>query len=148
MVAVLEVSRLLGPSLTEEEARAIYAQGEEAVVFALLDLARRLAQQAAAEGGVSHQTPATPSGMKPPHAKPPVRRRGKRPGRKAGHPGSRRGAPLVIHRRETHRAELCPDCGRPLCRCQETRTRLIEDIPATQPVVTEHTIHRDWCPAC
>jgi transposase len=148
MVAVLEVSELLGPSLTEEEARAIYAQGEEAVVFALLDLARRLAQAAAAEGAVSHQTPATPSGMKPPHAKPPVRRRGKRPGRKAGHPGSRRGSPLVIHHRRSHRAEVCPHCGGPLCRCHETRVRVVEDIPATQPEVTEHTIHRDWCAAC
>jgi transposase len=148
MVVVLEVSELLGPSLTEEEARAIYAQGEEAVVFALLDLARRLAQQAAAEGAVSQQTPATPSGMKPPYAKPPVRRRGKRPGRKAGHAGSRRPVPSQIHHRRSHRAEVCPHCGGPLCCCQETRTRYIEDIPATQPEVTEHTIHRDWCAAC
>lgn len=148
MVAVAEVPELLGPSLSEEEARAIYALGEEAVVFALLDLARRLAQAAAGEAAVSHQTPATPSGMKPPHAKPPVRRRGKRPGRQAGHPGSHRSRPPVIHRREVHRAKVCPDCGGALCRCQETRTRLVEDIPATQPEVTEHTIHRDWCPTC
>src|SRR5690606_18549214 len=30
----------------------------------------------------------------------------------------------------------------------ETRTRYTEDIPEVQPVVTEHLIHRDWCPAC
>jgi hypothetical protein len=24
----------------------------------------------------------------------------------------------------------------------------VEDIPAIQPVVTEHVIHRDWCPQC
>jgi hypothetical protein len=35
-----------------------------------------------------------------------------------------------------------------LCHCQETRTRFIEDIPEVQPVVTEHVIHRDWCPKC
>ena len=30
-----------------------------------------------------------------------------------------------------------------------TRTRIVEDIPADlTPVVTEHTIHRDWCPHC
>ena len=29
------------------------------------------------------------------------------------------------------------------------RTRYTEDIPSgIQPVVTEHTIHRDWCPKC
>ncbi len=25
---------------------------------------------------------------------------------------------------------------------------LYEDIPEVQPEVTEHTIHRDWCPKC
>ena len=30
----------LGPALTEEQAREIFAQGEEAVVFALLTLAK------------------------------------------------------------------------------------------------------------
>jgi transposase len=148
MVAILEADIQLGPSLTEEQARAIFAQGEEAVVFALLDLSRKLAQQTSAEAGVSHQTPATPSGMKPPHAKPSVRRRGKKPGRKEGHRGSRRVAPSQIHHRKQHRAKVCPDCGGALCRCQETRTRLTEDIPATEPEVTEHTIHRDWCPQC
>jgi hypothetical protein len=36
-----------------------------------------------------------------------------------------------------------------LRRCQATRTRYTEDIPAgIEPEVTEHTIHRDWCPHC
>ncbi len=30
----------------------------------------------------------------------------------------------------------------------DTRTRYTEDIPDIQPEVTEHTIHRDWCPQC
>ena len=33
-------------------------------------------------------------------------------------------------------------------RCNETRTRYTEDIPDIEPEVTEHTIHRDWCPKC
>ena len=34
-------------------------------------------------------------------------------------------------------------------RCAATRTRYNEDIPADiTTVVTEHTIHRDWCPHC
>ena len=36
---------LLGPQLTEEQARLIYAQGPEAVVFALLSLAKQLAEK-------------------------------------------------------------------------------------------------------
>ena len=139
----------LGSTLTEAQARAIYAEGEEAVVFALLEQAKMLAEQKAAEAASSHQTPATPSGMKPPYAKPTASsRRRKKPGRKDGHPGSRRERPERIDRHETHRAEVCPECGGPLCRCSETRTRYIEDIPEVQPVVTEHTIHRDWCPQC
>jgi len=139
----------LGPALTEAQAREIYSQGEEAVVFALLQLAQRLAQQTAAAAASSHDTPATPSGMKPPFAKPTVdARRRKRPGRKAGHPGSRRAAPAQIDEYETHRADVCPDCGGALHRCAETRVRYTEDIRHTQPVVTEHTIHRDWCSQC
>jgi hypothetical protein len=36
-----------------------------------------------------------------------------------------------------------------LQRCNRSRTRLIEEIPKDiAPVVTEHTIHRDYCPRC
>lgn len=140
----------VGPGLTEEQARAIFAQGEEAVVFALLTQAKLLAEQQAAAAESSHQTPATPSGMKPPYAKPTPKGQGKKtPGRKPGHPGARRGVPERIDETKTHRARTCPDCGGPLNRCAETRTRYTEDIPENlQPVVTEHVIHRDWCSAC
>jgi transposase len=36
---------LLGPHLTEEQARLIYDQGADAVVFALLSLAKQLAEK-------------------------------------------------------------------------------------------------------
>lgn len=140
----------LGPLLTEEQARAIFFQGEEAVVFALLSQAKMLAEQQAARAGDSHQTPSTPSGMKPPYQKPAACARGKKkPGRKPGHPGSRREAPARIDRQVEHRAEACPECGGALNYCAETRTRYVEDIPEDiKPEVTEHTIHRDWCPRC
>ncbi len=140
----------LGSALTEEAARAINAQGEDTVVFALLTYAKMLAEQQAQAAATSHQTPSTPSGMQPPYQKPTAPARGKKkPGRKNGHPGSRREPPARVDRRKEHRAEVCPECGGPLSRCQETRTRYTEDIPADiQPVVTEHLIHRDWCPRC
>ena len=75
--------------------------------------------------------------------------RAKKPGAKVGHVGSRRPAPAQIDRREEHRAEVCPDCGGELQRCKRTRTRTVEDILADlKTEVTEHTIHRDYCPAC
>jgi len=139
----------LGAALTEEQARQIFSHGEEAVVFALLQMAKRLADQKAAAAGDSHQTPSTPSGMKPPYTKPPPKGRGKKkPGRKKGHQGVRRKSPDRVDRRAEHRADRCPDCGGPLNRCDETRTRYTEDIPDIEPEVTEHTIHRDWCPKC
>jgi transposase len=137
-----------GVPLTEEQAREIFAQGVEAVVFVLLELSKRLAEQKGKTAAESHQTPGTPSGMKPPYQKPPGKSRKKRPGAKPGHRGARRKVPERIDWQEEHRADRCPDCGGRLKRCEETRTRYIEDIPEIEPEVTEHTIHRDWCPKC
>ncbi len=146
----LELDVALGPHLTAEAARAIFEQGEEAVIFAMLELAKGWAR---AEGQcASVNSPSTPSGMKPVHQKPTTGKqgkKGKKPGRKPGHPGSRRSTPDRVDERKVHRAECCPHCLGALQRCNTTRTRYTEDIPADiQPVVTEHTIHRDWCPCC
>jgi transposase len=86
--------------------------------------------------------------MIPVYEKPPAKSRKKRPGAKKGHPGSRRRLPDRIDRRETHKLPCCPDCGGPLKRTGDTRTRYTEDIPEIQPEVTEHTIHSDWCTKC
>jgi len=133
----------LGPNLSEAEAREIYRRGEEATVFALLELAQHW--------GASEQpppTPATPSAMIPTFQKP-AAKRGKRPGRKPGHPGAPRAErpkPTVF---KEHRANMCPDCGGSLTRCRQMRTRQTVDIPAGIHVeTTQHTIHRDWCQTC
>jgi transposase len=133
--------------LTEAQARSLFRQGEEAVVFALLELTKQLVE---AQGKHSPSaTPSTPSGMIPVYEKPPAKRRGKkRPGAQRGHSGSRRAAPERIDWQVEHRADCCPDCGSRLKRCAETRVRYTEDIPEVQPETTEHTIHRDWCPTC
>lgn len=150
MDGTLELDFALGPQLTAAAAREIFGQGEEAVIFAMLELAKGWAR---AEGRcASVNSPSTPSGMKPVHQKPTTGKKGKKgkkPGRKPGHPGSRRSRPDRVDERKEHRAECCPHCRGALQRCNQTRTRYTEDIPADiQPVVTEHTIHRDWCPCC
>ena len=135
----------LGPGLTAAEAEAIYEQGKEAVVFALLELAKKLAERRQPPG----PSPSTPSGMVAPYQKPTAPPRRKKPGRKPGHPGVRRKPPERIDRRQEHRANRCPSCDSRLDRCHEIRTRYVEDIPDDlKPVVTEHVIHRDWCPRC
>src|SRR3989337_2329961 len=117
--SVLDFS--LGPNLTAEEARVIYAQGKEAVVFALLELAAQLRRSQGQCASVS--SPATPSGMKPLHQKPNTPNRRKKPGRKPGREGTRRPPPEAIHEHKEHRAPCCPDCEGPLKRCAKTRTR-------------------------
>lgn len=145
--SAIELPVELGPDLTEAEARTIAAQGEEAIVFALLQLAAQWKAASARRALVD--SPATPSGMRPIHQKSQAAKGRKKPGRKAGHPGSRRSPPEHIDERKEHRAECCPHCRGGLQLCNQTRTRYTEDIPAgIQPVVTEHTIHRDWCPRC
>jgi len=137
----------LGVGLTELQARAIYRQGEEAVVFALLTQARMIGPS---QPAASVPPPHTPSGMVPVYAKPTLQgQRGKPPGRPAGHEGAHRAPPQRIDQTREHRAPQCPCCGGTLKRGRQTRTRYTEDIPQDiQPVVTEHVIHRDWCPHC
>jgi len=140
----------LGAGLTDERAREIYRQGEEAVVFALLQQAKLLTE-ADHTGVVASNaiSPSTPSGMKPVYTKPPASSRRKRPGRRNGHPGARRARPNRIDRKLDHRLKRCPHCAGQLSRCHQARQRYTEDIPENlEPIVTEHTIHRDWCPTC
>ena len=93
--------------------------------------------------------PATPSGQRPIYTKPPAPKRKGKPGAKPGHAGARRPEPQRIDQRKEHRLECCPGCGGQLQRCQRTRTRTVEDIlEDLRTAVTEHTIHRDYCPAC
>ena len=147
-------------------ARELYGLGAEAVTIALLAAARRIAEQDArlalleaqisTGGGTGATGPATPSGMIPVYAKPNAPadrtaggRRRKRPGACDGHPGHHRPVPTRIDDHQEHRLKVCPQCGGPLQRCQHTRTRLIEDLPADlHATVTEHTLHRDYCPTC
>jgi len=147
LISVETERALRSAALNKQQAEAIYARGKEAVVFALLELTKQLAE-AQGKNGPS-MNPSTPSGMIPVYEKPSAKRRGQqRPGAKAGHLGSRRAPPERIDWRVEHRADCCPDCGSRLQRCAETRLRYTEDIPEVQPEMTEHTIHRDWCPNC
>lgn len=135
---------MLGPELTAEQARAIYEQGAEATIFALLTLAKRTAQKCSSTG-----SPTRPSGMTPAYEKPSSRKRRRKAGRSKGHPGSRRAAPVRIDQHQEHTLDACPQCQGPVSPCRSSRQRIIEDIPEDiTPVVTEHTIRRYWCARC
>ena len=136
--------------LTETKAKLLYELGPEAVTLALLAASRRIAQLQS-KVPVAGISPSTPSGMVPIYTKPNTSKRRKKPGAREGHPGVRRERPVKIDECKTHRLRRCPHCQGTLQRCERSRsrTRIIEDIPQDiTPVVTEHTICRDYCPAC
>lgn len=130
-------------TLTAGRVEAALPRDRAAAIFFLLQLSAALGPPAPAGG--AH----TPPGTVPPYAKPAATPRRKTRGAVPGHPGTARPRPEHIDRRETHQLPACPDCGGRLTRTGRTRTRLVEDIPDDlRPEVTEHTIHRDWCPCC
>ena len=95
-----DIKKLLTASLSEEQAKALFAMGEEAVVFALLTLmAEKIAltaelAKAKGEQAQGQPSPSTPSGNVPVHLKANNKgKRRKKPGREAGHKGSRRVSP-------------------------------------------------------
>jgi len=147
----LEINGIrLGPELTEEQAKAIFALGEQAVVFALLAQAKIIADRNGDQsGGSRRDDPSCPSGQKAPYERPDKKGRKRKPGGKQGHEGHGRAKPDHMDHREQHRESHCPDCGGQLTPCHISRQRYIEDIPQGVHVeAVEHTIHRDRCPRC
>jgi len=155
------IDAALRGQLDEALAHKLHELGPEAVALAMLATCRRIVEQdaqlaqlagprQASTFSATSVTPSTPSGMVPVYTKPNKSgKRKKKPGAKSGHEGVRRERPIKIDERKTHRLKCCPHCKGKLQRCQRSRTRIIEDIPELiEPVVTEHTIHRDYCPAC
>ncbi|MCH7632666.1 MAG: transposase, partial [Planctomycetes bacterium] len=139
--------------LDETLAHKLHKLGPEAVALATLSMSRHIAEQGAEltrlESKSGTPSPSTPSGMVPIYAKANKSNRRKKPGARNEHKGVRRKRPTKIDERKTHRLDCCPHCRGKLQHGERMRTRLIEDIPEViEPVVTEHTIHRGYCPHC
>ena len=143
------ITAALDGALSEEQAEQLAGVDGELGKLAWLAAAKRIAELIARTQGPPKIDPATPSGQRPIYTKPAAPKRGKKPGAKVGHAPARRPTPRRIDERKDHRLERCPCCGGQLQRCNRTRTRTIEDfLKNLRAVVTEHTIHRDYCPAC
>lgn len=138
------IEAILNGTCTKEQSLQLAQLGPEAVQLAVLAATEKFAQL---QDKDPH--PSTPSGQIPIYTKPNKKKRKTKRGAKPGHSAARRKKPERIDRQEDHRCEICPDCGGPLQRCQRTRKRIIEDIPeGIETEITEHTIHRDYCPTC
>lgn len=131
--------------MTRDEAIAILNLKREEAIGRILALAEKAEKYDRLVGQVS---PTTPSGMTPVYLKPPHKRRKKPPGRRKGHQGGARPRPTRIDQYEEHTLDHCPECQTPLGESVDTYRRYVEDLPPVQPTVTEHTIHRYWCPRC
>lgn len=98
----------IGPQLTEDQARAIFALGPDAVIFALMTQAKMIGDlQAPKQGQVD---PYTPSSHIPPYQKASRSKRAKPKGAQPGHQGHRRQALVQIDQIQDHRLTTCPDC--------------------------------------
>lgn len=131
--------------MTRDEAIAILDLQREEAIARILALAEKAEKYDRLVGQLSSTTP---SGMTPVYLKPPHKKRKKRPGRSKGHPGVARQRPTRIDQYQEHTLDHCPDCQTPLGESVDTYQRYIEDLPPVHPTVTEHTIHRYWCPQC
>jgi transposase len=131
--------------MTRDEALAILELDRELAVARILALAEKAERY---ERLLNQVGPTTPSGMTPPYLKPTHKKRNQPPGRSEGHPGATRQRPTRIDQYQEHTLGHCPVCQTPLPEPVDAYRRYIEDLPPVQPVVTEHTIHRYWCPQC
>ena len=131
--------------MTRDEALAILDLERDQAVAIILALAEKAEKYDRLGPSPS---PTTPSGMIPTYLKPAHKKRNQLPGRGEGHPGSARERPARIDQYQEHTLEHCPHCQTPLKDSVDTYWRYIEDLPPVQPVVTEHTVHRYWCPQC
>jgi transposase len=128
-------------SLTKQQAERFLDQDRSVIIFTLLALAK----QGGAPGVKAH----TPSATIPPFLKPTRALQRRKPGGQPGHAGRSRRRPERIDQHQTHQLDRCPKCQGKLVRTGDTRTRLSEDLPQDlKAKVTEHTLHRDWCPRC
>ena len=90
----------------------------------------------------------------PPRFKAAIKRRGKKPGRKEGHPPALRPVPdhIDVHQpvplpKDPEGRESCPWCKSCLLELEDHQ-RLVEDIIPQKVIVTCYHTRSGWCPCC
>lgn len=145
---------------SEEEIRAAFRQGEDAVVALVSSLIQVIVVLAARVQALEDQLAKNSSNSgKPPSSdglKKPSRRRslrkssGKKSGAQPGHPGHRLEMAAKPDAVEVHPVERCAHCQASL---EETpagwvKKRQVYDLPPQRLVVTEHQVEIKRCPCC
>lgn len=138
--------------MTEQEAQALFAQGEVPVVSKLLEQDARIRELEAQRDGNSRNSSKPPStdGFHKPAPKSRRKRTGRKPGGQKGHPGSTlafsENPDFVIN----HPVGACSCCARDLSgrHADKVERRQVFDIPQMRMDVTEHLFEVKTCPDC
>lgn len=144
---------------TREEMRAIYAQGEEAVValveglFKIIEALEAriqvLEDQRGKHSGNSGKPPSS-DGLSKPSPKSQRVRSGKRSGGQKGHRGYRLEAVTHPDKRERHELRSCEHCQAALSEVAVAgvERRQVFELPEVRLEVTEHEAEVKECPVC
>jgi transposase len=145
--------------LTPEEVRALYRQGEEAVMKAYAELAglvcalagrvQDLEDQLAKNSRNSSKPPAS-DGLKKPKPHTLRTASGKKAGAQPGHPGHTLKAVAQPDHVQVHRVEQCQGCHNSLADVAAAgyERRQVFDLPPVRIEVTEHQAEIKQCPQC
>jgi transposase len=143
----------------EEEIRAAYKQGEDAVVELVLRLVgieermaariQDLEDRLAKNSGNSSKPPSS-DGYNKPAPKSLRKRHGKKSGGQAGHPGNTLKAIACPDRIQVHPVRQCSHCQAGLEEVEASghEKRQVFDVPRVQIEVTEHQAEIKRCPRC
>lgn len=144
--------------MTEQEAQAIFQQGEEATVAWMLATDQRLRQLESRLGLNSQNSSKPPSSDQPggKTLKPPGNslreKTGKKPGGQKGHKGNTLQQVDVTDEKQIrdHRPTQCPHCNTDLREAESAgyTRRQVFDIPEPVLEVVEHRAHALVCPCC
>ena len=138
--------------MTEQEAQALFAQGEVPVVSKLLEQDARIQEleaQRATDSRNSSKPPSTDAFHKP-APKSQRKKTGRKPGGQKGHPGTTLALSDTPDHIIPHSVGTCSCCGRDLSAqaADEVERRQVLDIPPLRMDVTEHSFEVKTCPEC
>ena len=145
--------------LSEAEIRAIYHQGEEAVVnliqsmnqtLLLLSVRMQALEDRSAKNSRNSGKPPSSDGLSKPAPKSLRKRHGKKRGGQPGHAGSTLKAVSHPDRVEVHRVRHCRHCRASLegKDVERVEKRQVFDLPPVKIEVTEHQAEIKHCPYC
>lgn len=144
--------------ISQEELRAIYAQGAVAVIALVEGLLERIGQLEVRLEALEHQRRKDSRNSSKPPSSDGFRKRTqslrKKSGRKSGgqpeHPGSTLEWSEDVDHIIPHAVEQCQECGANLCEIDVERVecRQVHDLPPLRLEITEHQTEVKTCPDC